>query len=303
MRFTIYSPSQFKNRLNQYNISLPSYLQPLRKPIVVDPRSIATHRDQLYQIVANLELYEIINLCKSDKQLSTTCQQDRKIMNLIRDKQQQIKQKTDEFIRSLNDGYYHLDPITTAIYSEKLDIIDELIKRGYDPSADNNLPIQVASEQGYLNVIERLLQDPRVNPGDNGNMSIINAIYKGHLNVAKRLLRDQRINPNNKTRVLGSTILGEAAKKGYLDLVDLILQDPRTDPSIKNNEALTSAIKNANLELVDMLLSHPRLVITANDYLSEVMFSADDNIMDRLEQDPRVVKVYAKKFLKQNRKF
>lgn len=180
MRSNVYFHPQFRNELNQYKISLPRYLT---NRFTEPPNKLLSSRDQLYEIITHLELDEIINLCKSDKQLSKACQDDQRIMNLIWTKQQQIKQKTDEFLVSLNDGYYHLDPITEALWREQLDIIDELIKRGYDPSVGDNRPIVIASKKGYLNIVKRLLRDPRVDPAGDDNMAIIEASRKGHLDI------------------------------------------------------------------------------------------------------------------------
>jgi len=41
-----------------------------------------------------------------------------------------------------------------------------------DPSANGNNAIQCASDKGHTTVVERLLQDPRVDPSANGNNAI-----------------------------------------------------------------------------------------------------------------------------------
>ncbi len=44
-----------------------------------------------------------------------------------------------------------------------MDIVNRLLQDTHvNPSALSNLAIRVASEKGYVNVVDRLLQDPRV---------------------------------------------------------------------------------------------------------------------------------------------
>lgn len=47
-----------------------------------------------------------------------------------------------------------------------------------------------------LKVVERLLQDPRVDPSDQKNEAIIKASMNCRLNFVKRLLQDARVDPN-----------------------------------------------------------------------------------------------------------
>jgi hypothetical protein len=53
-----------------------------------------------------------------------------------------------------------------------------------------------AAMNGHLAVVERLLQNPRVDPSARGTEAIIYACYVGQLAVAERLLQDSRVDPN-----------------------------------------------------------------------------------------------------------
>jgi hypothetical protein len=53
-----------------------------------------------------------------------------------------------------------------------------------------------ATINGHLAVVERLLQDPRVDPSAGNNGAIQNASANGHLEVVERLLQDPRVDPN-----------------------------------------------------------------------------------------------------------
>ena len=50
------------------------------------------------------------------------------------------------------------------------------------------------------------------------------------------------------------------AENGHLDVVELLLNDPRVDPSAQNNKALRRAKKNNYQEVVELLLKDPRVL-------------------------------------------
>jgi len=59
-----------------------------------------------------------------------------------------------------------------------------------EPSAENNYTIRIASERGYPELVELLLQDPRVDPSDRDNEAIRIASERGHPNIVELLLLD-----------------------------------------------------------------------------------------------------------------
>ena len=63
------------------------------------------------------------------------------------------------------------------------------IQAGTDPSANNNAAISTASENGHYGVVDRLLQDPRVNPSALDQFAIRLASENGHYAVVDRLLQ------------------------------------------------------------------------------------------------------------------
>jgi hypothetical protein len=50
-----------------------------------------------------------------------------------------------------------------------------------------------------------------------------------------------------------------ASRKGFKDIVELLLKDSRIDPTADDNEALRSAIRNGHKDIVDLLLADPRV--------------------------------------------
>lgn len=95
---------------------------------------------------------------------------------------------------------YDFPLLIYAIEHKASDFVDLLLRKGVDPSADNNKAILYA---GDINTVNRLLQDPRVNPG----------IFEGKIllykdtEVVERLLQDPRVDPKQvQTTLLWRTL-------------------------------------------------------------------------------------------------
>jgi hypothetical protein len=117
-----------------------------------------------------------------------------------------------------------MDAFMDAVRKENLELVNRLLQDPrVDPSADDNCAIQSASTNGYLAVVNRLLQDPRVDPSANNNYGIQMAAAEGHLAVVNRLLQDPRTNPVDATNYA----LNESYNRGHLAVTTRLLQDPR----------------------------------------------------------------------------
>ncbi len=68
--------------------------------------------------------------------------------------------------------------------------------RHVDPSANDNEAIRSAAWKGHLDVVNRLLNDPRVDPSADHNYAIRWAASFGNLAVVNRLLEDTRVDPS-----------------------------------------------------------------------------------------------------------
>jgi hypothetical protein len=110
--------------------------------------------------------------------------------------------------------------------------------------------LETAARHGRLDTVNRLLQDPRVDPSANDNLAIRWAARHGHLDVMNRLLQDPRVDPSAKDN---ETIRYIFASNGRLDVVNRLLQDPRVDPSDNDNYAIRRAAENGHLDVVAVL--------------------------------------------------
>jgi ankyrin repeat protein len=80
-------------------------------------------------------------------------------------------------------------------------------------------------KHGSLEVVKRLLQDPRIDPSDYDNYAIQIASANGNSAVVKILLQDPRVNPSARD----NWAIQIASSYGRVAVVTLLLQDPRVD--------------------------------------------------------------------------
>ena len=168
-----------------------------------------------------------------------------------------------------------------------LDLLLEDPTVSVDPAANNNDPIQWASENGHLAGVDRLLQDPRVNPAAEKNLAIRWAAKNGHLAIVDRLLQDPRVDPAAEY----NWALRYASKNGHLAVVDRLLQDGRVDPAADSNYAICVASRNGHATVVDRLLQDSRVDPTA-EYNWAIRWASRNGhhaVVERLMKCPGVV--------------
>jgi hypothetical protein len=85
--------------------------------------------------------------------------------------------------RGANIASGKIKPYIVAIDAKDLDLLNRLLDRGADPSAEfsrqqtieSNYPIRRASFHGWAEGVERLLRDHRVDPSDHRNSALAGA--------------------------------------------------------------------------------------------------------------------------------
>lgn len=155
----------------------------------------------------------------------------------------------------------------TAVNYNYVELIDYLIKNGVDPCIDDNYAIQQASNYGYLSLVNRLLQDPRVNPGiptKRGDTPIRWASCYGHINIVNRLLLDPRVDPSEG----GDTPIHWACQGNHTLIVERLLQDPRVNTADTYRFVILrwlNSYKNGH-DQIRLLISKLILLIKIHDY-------------------------------------
>jgi hypothetical protein len=80
----------------------------------------------------------------------------------------------------------------------------------------------------------------------------------GQISIVDRLLHDER-----EDLCINGILLYTIAEN-YVEIVDLLLKDPRIDPSAFNNQAIRLAKSRGMIEMVNCLLQDPRTRIFSN---------------------------------------
>src|SRR3990170_2153039 len=76
------------------------------------------------------------------------------------------------------------------------------------------------------------------------------ACKNNNIEVVKLLLQDLRVDPSDQS----NDAIIWASQSGHVEIVKLLLQDPRVDPSGKDNKAIGFAISLGHIEVVKLLL-------------------------------------------------
>ena len=188
----------------------------------------------------------------------------------------------------------YMDSSKTAEMNDPQDEFKESIENGdienvrkllqnpnVDPGANYNWAIKYAAEYGWDEVVEVLLQDKRVDP--NGAIEL--AIEYGWPEAVEVLLTDDRV------EIDGWAVYDAIEGSGSTnEVVKLLLADPRVDPSYAENAAIQSAARWGHFEIVELLLEDPR-VDPSDDDNDAIRMAADAGhleIVKLLLENPKV---------------
>lgn len=199
--------------------------------------------------------------------------------------------------------------------------VEILLEVGYDPTVNNSEVLEYACRDGYPETVKVLLLDGRVDPTVGGNDALITMIEFGELEWARRLLADprvdpsddedralriasalgkvegvrllltdDRVDPNTKDYRESKSALIEAVEGRHLEVLQLLLSDPRSDPADYNNELIGIAAWEGNYEAVALLLQDERVDPSDDDNsaLRSAISQGREDVVKLLLTDPRV---------------
>jgi len=153
-------------------------------------------------------------------------------------------------------------------------------------SVEGNMLLYIASEQGFIEIVNLLLQDPRVDPSADDNTALFEAVQANQSDVVKLLLSDRRVDPTVKDNF----VLMEAAYQDFDEVMEILLKDGRADPTARDGQALIYAIEQDNPLIVYLLLEDGRVDPTMNDNfaLKKAVAYGHLDIIRLLRNDKRV---------------
>jgi hypothetical protein len=144
-----------------------------------------------------------------------------------------------------------------------------------DPSVFDNLALRSACAHGNVKLVQTLLSDPRVDPSSCEDEALI-ASCKSAMDTHDTMTADVRSNG--------------LVYKTFIQIVDILLKDPRVDPSARNNTVMKNFISRGKDGMVMRFIDHPRLDLCANnnELLHLALWREDEVTLKAILKDPRM---------------
>ncbi len=143
--------------------------------------------------------------------------------------------------------------------------------------------LNMAALRGFVQIVEMLLADPRVNPAqdDYHNPAIAKAARRGHVQIVQLLL------PASLLWQKQAALL-QAIGHNYDHVARLLLCDPEVEPMYQDNELLKCAILNNRPSMVKLLLPLVDPTYNNNEAIRWAVEYDRRKIVILLYNDPRV---------------
>jgi hypothetical protein len=131
------------------------------------------------------------------------------------------------------------------------------------------------------------LSTGNINLGANNNQLIIEACNAGHVEIVKLLLNDPKVDPSaHFNKALFDVCESSGAD---LEIIDMLIKHPKVNPSI--GKVIYAAARNSDWHVIDLILRHPKADPSIDD--NEAIIEASkvaycDSVVIRLMEDPRV---------------
>lgn len=164
----------------------------------------------------------------------------------------------DEKVKSSHSQNHSLREATESHHWEIVRLL--LQQKNVDLTLDSNFVLNSACTYGDIATVNVLLKDKRIIPS---SQNLKDAAKNNHVEIVKALLIDGRADPvidwNYPLKLLSI-----ASEKGWLEIVDLLLEDVRINPS-RIDEPLSLAIKNGHALIVKRFIEDKRVNSTYID--------------------------------------
>lgn len=250
-----------------YDIAISMHFPDLEESLRSPKRKFMPLRElytQILSISLDLGHYELITLILNNRKISAAI--FKRWMDITRIYYQllsfvlsSISYEWKEYLVKENDIMVKYIPFTPSEMKELSYryMTDESLRRCLtdtrcDSSEDANFLAKIFSEVDNSEIIQLALK--RADTRALGS-AIFLASENGHSEVVKLLLNDPRVDPS----VSYNSAIRFASRNGHSEVVKLLLDDPRVDPSADDNEALRQASQNGHIEVVKLLLADSRV--------------------------------------------
>ena len=205
--------------------------------------------DTLTEIMNNLSIDDIENLCRTNRKFNKICNELR-FTDFMKKKVHSIANNW------LKHFYSPKLALVAAARENKFSELDALIRIGIDPTYNYNEALCAAISENNEKIVERLLRDPRIDD----DAKII-TLYEAIPNVTMFLVVLNSLRQPLSVRQIASLLLKAARAESYA-IINLLINLPnfniRKLPFIDYGKMLKVAIKNNDIGLFDLILSSTR---------------------------------------------
>lgn len=128
----------------------------------------------------------------------------------------------------------------------------------------SNKPLWKAVDRGQILIIRTLLANKLTKIKENSDKAItafINACVNQDQQLVEILLNDGRFDPSGD----GNTAIAQVAKSGNTEIMKLLIQDGRADPASNENEPIMWACKYGHKAMLNLLMEQPTVDPSACD--------------------------------------
>jgi hypothetical protein len=140
-----------------------------------------------------------------------------------------------------------------------------LLDDRFDPAADENELLGYAVSSGHAEIVAMFLRDSRVDPAARDGYAIREACGLCLVEIVKMLLADKRVNPADADNeaLYRATENSTVASVDAPAVIELLLRDPRVDPSARGSSVVRWAAKYGHNDLLERLLRDSRVDVAA----------------------------------------
>ena len=160
-----------------------------------------------------------------------------------------------KILHEYKDINFHVEELfLIACGCGSLKVVDYLANNFDIDYANNNYYFRNACKNGYLELVELLLEKyPNINIRINNDKAFRFACHNGHLAIVKLLL--ERC-PNIFVNTNDCEAFRYACRNGHFEIVKFLSENYEIDINSENGEALVYACKNDNYDIITYLLDN-----------------------------------------------
>lgn len=157
----------------------------------------------------------------------------------------------------IDPGYNNSECLEVVCEENSACVLYLLEDSRVDPTANDYQALITALQEGKDCVASYLLDDARVDPACRDNLPLLLTVSHNKSYLVSQLLRSELVDPNSRDGeiLVDAVRLSNSCRYGCSTcILELLLEDERTDASCGNNAALSEAMSSCNREAIRLLI-------------------------------------------------